>query len=91
MRHSYEEIGFRDSAKVLKDILEIIDRHVEVVTLHTGESKPGGHKIDDGGLTALSTLNLIEEVIENAPKHTKIRTVQSQASHAMDARDNGSC
>ena len=91
MKHSFEEVGFRDSAKVLKDILETIDRHEEVATQHTGESKPGGHKIEDGGLTALSTLNLIKEVIENAPKHTKIRTYQSQASHAMDARDNGSC
>ncbi len=92
MKHSYEVVGFRDSVKALKDILEIIDRHEEVVTQLTGESKLEEHKIEDGGLTALSTLNLIKEVIENAPKHTKIlTTLSAQAQDAMDPRDYGPC
>ncbi len=91
MNHSYTVIGFRDSAKVLKDILEIIDRHEEVVTQLMGGSKPEGHKIEDGGLTALSTLNLVKEVRDNAPKHTKVFTVQgTSASDAVDAHHNGS-
>ena len=69
-------IRFRDSAKVLRAIQEIIDQHEEVVTRPMGKDLP----IDDGhGLTVLSTLNLVKEVIEDAPTTTEIFKVGSQA------------
>ena len=62
---------FRDSAKVLRDILGIIDRHEEVVTPST-DDKRAERPSDAVGQTALSTLNLIKEVVRNARTQTRI-------------------
>ena len=63
---------YRDSGKVLMAIQGIIDRHEEVVTPIMGKSAEGALREYEGGLTALSTLNLIKEEMRNAPKTIRI-------------------
>ncbi len=59
---SYTGIRFKDSVRVLRDILEIIGEHREKVT------RPSAEHIASNvsGAIAITTLNRIEEVLANA-------------------------
>ena len=78
----YEESRFRDSGKVLRAIVEIIDQHVAAVTQLTGTNN------DDAafGEIAKNTCGLIKETLDDSAKVTKIWTPRTETG-SMDPRD----
>ncbi len=79
-----EEVRYRDSAKVLKDIQEAIARHVEKVTLNW-EKAIGAQ--EPSGSIAADTLAEIVGVMDDAAKTTKIWAPRASEAYAMDPRD----
>ncbi len=83
MLPQYEEVRYKDSAKVLKDIHEIIAQQPGLVIQLTESGSP---LIDAVGQTVRSTLNRIEEVMSNAPTTKKTWTPRPAEADAMDPR-----
>ncbi len=78
-----EEIRFRDSGKVLRDIQEILGRPQVGPTPLTAK---------DSGIVAArnsDTVKLISEVIENAPTTAKIHAKRSAPPNGLDTRNIG--
>ena len=85
--HSSAISSLRDSAKVLQQVISMLDHLEEVLATHR---LAGGTDVSGAVAAAReNTLDSISEVIDNAPKHTKIVTHEASAStDAVDSYNN---